>query len=301
VIFVAPLLVHLGEPAVDAGKIALPARLSADLRQKLVAIGLGWKRLDHGFGNRPGLTPLPLRDQGRAQGDLRLHAVRHELQDPAENLDPPFPVPLAVELRSDFLVLGQRLLRATLLPQQLGHLEPVGGVRGIQGRHLPQQVERLVLVALAVVGVGGGLKRLHGVRPESQALIELGERKVDVVPLGIDLADLLVESDRLGIEAVAHEALGDLQVGRNGLVGLALLELEITQLEADVGVLGIRLEKGLVVLRCLVQSALLQMLLGGLEDLPLVDRQGPLGLELRARRGVLALPDISVSADPRGS
>ena len=56
----------------------------------------------------------------------------------------------------------------------------------------------------------------------------------------------------------------------------ALAQQDVAHLQPDVGVLGVRLEGGLVVLQSLVERALLEMLLRTREDLALVDSQGPL-------------------------
>src|SRR5262249_4349385 len=87
-----------------------------------------------------------------------------------------------------------------------------------------------------------------------------------------------VDGDGLGVEAVARELVGDLQVGRDRLVRLARAELEVAHLETHVGVARVGVEEGLVVLQGLVERALLQVLLRGLEQFSLVDRRqtGPL-------------------------
>ena len=61
-IFVAAILVHLSESAIDPGEIFLLARMLVDSHQKLVALGLPRKSVDHRFGGRLGLTPLLLID-----------------------------------------------------------------------------------------------------------------------------------------------------------------------------------------------------------------------------------------------
>ena len=91
---------------------------------------------------------------------------------------------------------------------------------------------------------------------------------------GLSADDLLVERDGFGVEAVLHEAIGDLEVVAHGLLGLALLQVDVADLQADVRVGAVRLEERGVVLESLAQRPLLEVLLGRLEDLPLVDRQG---------------------------
>ena len=76
-----------------------------DSHQKLVALGLSRKSVDHRFGGRLGLTPLLLIDQGVAQGDECLHAVRIDLEDLMEDLDPPLRVPLSLEFLRNLVIL----------------------------------------------------------------------------------------------------------------------------------------------------------------------------------------------------
>ncbi len=87
----------------------------------------------------------------------------------------------------------------------------------------------------------------------------------------VDAQDLLVDRDRLGVEALVREDLGDLRVrlDRLGVVSLALVN--VADLEADVRVLRVRLEELLVLLQRPAESPLLRVLLRRLESLALVD------------------------------
>jgi len=91
---------------------------------------------------------------------------------------------------------------------------------------------------------------------------------------GIDLQDLLVDRDGLGVEPSLREQARDAAVLLDGRTGIPTLDVQVTQLEPRVGVLGLGLEMLLVLLQGLVVAALLDVLLGILECLAFAQREG---------------------------
>ncbi len=89
-----------------------------------------------------------------------------------------------------------------------------------------------------------------------------------------DLADLLVDRDRLEVEALGRVELADALVGRDGVGVLLHLEIEVADLEQRADVLGIVDDELLVLDDGLVVPLLLDKLLGSLKDLVAIDRHG---------------------------
>jgi hypothetical protein len=124
-----------------------------------------------------------------------------------------------------------------------------------------------------VIAVRRGLQRGERLGAESHPLVQLGERRVRVEPIGIQVQDLLVDGHRAGIEALAHVLLGDALVGIDRLVDLPPAPMRVAYLEPELGVLRIELEQLLILGERLVLGVLLSQLARELEDLPLVRRQ----------------------------
>ena len=303
-VVVAALPMDLGGAPVGGDLLLGALQAVTGLAEDQIAIRLVGLALDHHARSLLGRLEVARVEPRAADRRHQVDAARVQLQHPHENPDAILLGALALQLLDDGLVLGDRLVGAFLLAQQVGDLHATGRIARVEGSHAAQQVERLVLAALPVVDVRGLLQRLERVGLQTHALVELGQGHEDVDALLVDLGDLLVEGDSLGVEAAGHERLGDLQVGGDRLVAVALLEVDVTDLQADVGILGIRLQEGLVVLQCLVERPLLEVLLSRLEDLPLVDRQGgpsnPSVLRRRWGRGQRRSTTPSVSA-PRGA
>jgi hypothetical protein len=91
---------------------------------------------------------------------------------------------------------------------------------------------------------------------------------------GIDLQDLLVDRNGLGVEPALREQAGDAAVLLDGPAGIPALDVQVTQLEPRVGVVGLGLEMLLVLLQGLVVAALLDVLLGILECLAFGQGEG---------------------------
>ncbi len=229
-----------------------------------------------------------------------LDALRIHLEDSLEDGDLGFPVVLARGFLDDRVVLRDRLVLQVFLGEEVGHLESARHVRGVERRHLSQQVEGVASFALALVAVGGGLERGHGFRNQSEPLVQLGKREIDVVPLAIDLGDLLVDRDGLGVEAVAHELLGDLQVGVDRIFGLVAPELEVADFESDVGVPGVGFEQTQVVFEGAVEGALLHMTLCRGQKFSLVDGQEAPQASPPSRSRVFTCSVAGAEAPPQG-
>jgi hypothetical protein len=91
---------------------------------------------------------------------------------------------------------------------------------------------------------------------------------------GIDLQDLLVDRDGLGVEPALREQAGNAAVLFDGRAGIPALYVQVTQLEPRVRILGLGFEMLLVLLQGLVVAALLDVLLGILECLAFAQGEG---------------------------
>ena len=126
-----------------------------------------------------------------------------------------------------------------------------------------------------MVAVRGGLQRGERLGGEAHPLVELGERRVRVEPIGIEVQDLLEHRHGAGIEALGHVLLGDALIGVDRLVDLAPTPMGVADLEPELGVLRVELEELLILVERLVLGVLLSQLARELEDLALVRRQRP--------------------------
>jgi hypothetical protein len=90
---------------------------------------------------------------------------------------------------------------------------------------------------------------------------------------GVDPQDLLVDRDRLGVEALGREDLGDLGVRLDRELRLTPLELQVADAKSDVRVLRVGLKQLRVLAKRLLEGALLDVFLRRLEGLALVQRK----------------------------
>ena len=252
-------------------RAVLVAEIGEHMRQQFVRFGARGIEFDELAGEALGAFRLASFQPQVDQRVVGLEMIGGQLEDALQDTRARFPVALAFQLGSGFGELGQRLGRESLLQQQFGDLQATRRVGRVETGHAPQQIERLALAAVALVGLGGGLQRDHRLGAETEPLVQIGERDVDVVALAVELRDLLVDRDGLGVETVACELIGDLQVRGDRFVGLAQAQLQVADLEPHVRIARIGVEQRLVVLERLVDGALLQILLRGLEHFSLVD------------------------------
>jgi hypothetical protein len=178
--------------------------------------------------------------------------------------------------------LDHRLADHLLLRVELGELDARGDVLGVELDQLADGGERLLGLALAVVKRGDQLVLLHRVREQPELAVDLGQLDVHLDEARIELEDLLVDRDRLQVEALVAVELRHLEVRVGGLLLGALLGVEVAELEPDADVLGVFLDDLQVFLDRLVELPLLDELLRYLHDLVLVDGHGPsLGCDAR--------------------
>ena len=180
---------------------------------------------------------------------------------------------LIFELACSRLVFSESLGRHLFLAEQLGDLESTGRIRRIESGHLPQELEGVGPAALAVVAVGGGLKRTHRLGVEPHPLIELGERDIGCIMLRIEIQDLFVDRDRSGIEAVLAVLLGNLDVLGDRVFRLTPSPIGVPDLEQELRVARVGLEEEVVLLQRLGLRALLRQFPGSIKDFSFIERQ----------------------------
>ena len=154
---------------------------------------------------------------------------------------------------------------------QLAQLDRGGDVLRVQLHHPLQDVGELAGVAGLLVGGGHVLQLAHGVAHEPELLVQARQPLVDPDVVRGELHDLLVDGDRLEEEpllgvGLRHAGEG---VGRQPLVALLLVEL--ADLEEDADVLGVLGQDLLVGGDRLVERTLLNELGRLRDDLVLVD------------------------------
>ena len=176
--------------------------------------------------------------------------------------------------------LGDRAVDVLRPQQRLGQAQVGQRVRRVELDDLAEDVERLAVAALLLQTRRDLVEGLQGVARQPERLVKLGELRRDVGVLVLelrdvlpdDLADLLEDGDRLQREALARVELADPLVGDDG-VGVRLhLRLQIADLQEDPGVVRILLDDPLILRDRPVVPLLLDVLLGGCEDLLAVNR-----------------------------
>ena len=180
-------------------------------------------------------------------------------------------VPLQV-LRSA-AQLGHRLDQIVLPRVLFAQPDAGGDVVGVEIDQLLEGIEAGLGVADLLVVRRDRLPLFGRVAHQSQLLVQLGEADVDLDPID-DLEHLLVERDRLQIEALRRIGLGDLleAVGRLRLAVHLLVQLG--ELLQDPDIVRVHLQHALVFLDGLVERALRDQLGGRLDDLVFVHRPG---------------------------
>ena len=193
-------------------------------------------------------------------------------------------VPLQV-LRSA-AQLGHRLVQIVLPRVLFAQPDAGGDVVGVEIDQLLQGIEAGLGVADLLVVRRDRLPLFGRVAHQSQLLVQLGEADVDLDPID-DLEHLLVERDRLQIEALRRIGLGDLleAVGRLRLAVHLLVQLG--QLLQDADVVGIDFEDPLELLDGLLELTFGDQLRGRLHDLVFVHRSGRLSGRRRGRASAL--------------
>ncbi len=144
-------------------------------------------------------------------------------------------------------------------------------VLGIEVHHPLQRVEEPGPVPRLLVGGGDELELRHRLAEQAELLVEGRQPLVDADVLRVELDHLLEDGHRLEEEPLVRVGLGHpLEgVGRHPVVALLLVEL--ADLEQDPDVLGILLEDPVVRRDRLVVGPLLDELGGLGDDLVLVD------------------------------
>src|SRR5262249_29401372 len=133
---------------------------------------------------------------------------------------------------------------------------------------------RFALQLLLLADLEGFLELAQRVGGQAHALEALAQMRACLERLLLGAEDLLVDRDGLRVEAAAREHLGDLGVGLDRLLLVALLEEQVADLQADVRIARVRLEQLVVLGERLVVRALLRVFLRGLERLALLGREG---------------------------
>ncbi len=167
----------------------------------------------------------------------------------------------------DGAVGAQRLVPQLPLLVQLGELQMVRRVVGLELDHLEEDVDgRRVVVVLEVV-VAQHL--VLGARLVDQALlvVERGEALVHRQPRRVELDDLLVDRDRFDQEAVFRVLRRDLREQPHRLVDARDAGVEVPQTVQRRNVVGVLLEYLEVLLDGGVDPPLGDVLLGDLDDL----------------------------------
>jgi hypothetical protein len=148
-----------------------------------------------------------------------------------------------------------------------------GDVVGVQVDQLFQRVQARLGVAGLLVMRGDRLPFLGGVAHQPELLVQLGEAHAHLDAID-DLEDLLIERDRLEVEALLRvrprhllEAVGRLRLAVHLLVQLG-------QLLQDADVVRIDLEDAQILLHRFVERAFRDQLRGRLDDLVFVHRPG---------------------------
>ena len=162
------------------------------------------------------------------------------------------------EQRAEFL---EGLVAELLSEQELREPKPVGHVGGIERRNALEQIEGLALEPAFLTGGDGLLELPQRIRSQAHALEVVPEVDASLEAAAVDLQDLFVDGDGLGIEAALRELLGNLTVGLDGRDLIPSLEVQIAELEPSVGVFGLDLQVLQVLLQGLVIRALLYVLL----------------------------------------
>ena len=178
--------------------------------------------------------------------------------------------------------LGHGAVGVLRARERLGEAQVGQRVGRIELDDLAEDLDGLGVAVLALQARRDLVERGERVARQPELLVELGELRRDVRVrllelrdvLRDDLADLLVDGDRLQREALARVELADPLVRADG-VGVRLhLRLEVADLQEGPSVVRILLDDLLVLDDRLVVLLLLDVLLGGGEYLFSVNRHG---------------------------
>ena len=183
-----------------------------DVAQQLVLVRVPGIRRKRAPGVGLGSLWLTQLNQVPRQICEHVRPIRLHLEDALLNRGHRLQRTLPRQLGRHRLVLGDGVVVHPLLLQQLGYLQATGGVRGIEGGHLAQQLEGFPLLALLVVAVSRSLQRVDRLGIEPHSLIQVGERDLRAVALGIEVQDLLVDGDGSSVEAIRLVLIGDPRV-----------------------------------------------------------------------------------------
>ncbi len=210
----------------------------------------------------------------------RVREVGLVMEKPLENLERVFTAAQFDELAGCDGELEHRPVGIFRSRQRLGQPQVRQRVGRVEVDDLAEHLDGFLIAILALEARRDLVEGGQRVARETELLIELGELRRDVRVLVFerrdvppdDLADLLVDGDRLEREALLRVELPHALVGRDGR-GVALhLELEIAHLQESPCVVRIFLDDPLVLDHRLVVLLLLDVLLGGGEHLFAVNR-----------------------------
>jgi hypothetical protein len=121
------------------------------------------------------------------------------------------------------------------------------------------------------VNARGELVVMNHLGEQAELLVQLGQLEVDLDLIRIRALDSLENRDGLRVEALRGEGGSDAPVLGEALRAIPHPLAQLADLQADAGVVGIRLENLLVVPERLVGVPLGDVLLGRLQELGLVD------------------------------
>jgi hypothetical protein len=213
-------------------------------------------------------------------GGARLRRVGLVVEEPLDDLERVFFASELRELARGDSELAHGAVDVFRARERLGEAQVRQRVGRVEVDDAAEDFDGLLVAVLALQARGHFVERRERVARQTELLIELGELRRDVrVPIlegrhvaRDDLADLLVDGDRLEREALRRIEFPDPLVGRHGGAIAIHLELEVAHLQEGPSVVRIFLDDPLVLDHRLVVLLLLDVLLGGGEHLFAVNR-----------------------------
>ncbi len=215
-------------------------------------------------------------------GEARLRGLGAVVEESLENFE---RVVAATELDEEsggLSELADGAVGVTRTRERFGESQVRQRIRRVERDDLAEHVERFLIALLTREAHRDFVERGERVAHETELLIELGELRRDVRValfevrdvLADDLADLLVDCNRLEREALLGVVATDALVRRDRLGIRLLLQLQIADLQQGPNVVRIAVDELLVLEDRLVVALLLYELGGGLEDLFAINRHG---------------------------
>ena len=127
--------------------------------------------------------------------------------------------------------------------EQVGDLDSTGRIRRIDGRHFSKQTQRFLLLARLPKGFSRRFKAADRLCGQTHPLIELCQGFVVGESVGLQILDLFEDRDGSGVETLLHELVGDIRIGFDGFRHLPPTPVGIAQLQTQLGVARIKLNK----------------------------------------------------------